>query len=119
MPDGHKGVGVIINSKIRNDIANVKFVAIHCRLCFLDLAYGNSRWRIICVYMPDPWSSSLDETQTIYCHAAFIIQQAKIGQRFILMCGNFNASVGNIIPNEDLTSVGNLALILGQRVVLC
>ena len=34
-PDGHKGVGVIINSKIRGDITNVKFVAIRCRLCVL------------------------------------------------------------------------------------
>ena len=31
-PDGHKGDGIIINSKIRSDITNVKFVAIHCRL---------------------------------------------------------------------------------------
>ena len=29
-PDGHKGVDIIRNPKIRVDITNVKFVAIHC-----------------------------------------------------------------------------------------
>ena len=33
-PDGHKGDGITINSKTRNDIANMTFFAIHCRLCF-------------------------------------------------------------------------------------
>ena len=34
-PDGHKGVGIIINSKILKDISDIAFSAIHCRLCFL------------------------------------------------------------------------------------
>ena len=77
MTPGNKGVGIIIKSKIRSDITSVKFVTIHCRLYFLNLAYGNFRWRLICAYMPDSWSSLLDETQTLYDHAAFPLQQAK------------------------------------------
>ena len=60
--------------------------------------------------MTDSWSSSLDETQTLYDHAAFLVQQATNNQRFVLICGDFNASVGNIIPNEDATPVGDVGI---------
>ena len=76
----------------------------------LDLAYGNSRWRVICAYMPDSWSSSLDKTQMLYDNAEFLVQQVKNDQRYVLICSDFNASVGNIIPNEDPTSVGNFGI---------
>ena len=48
----------------------------------------------------------------------FQFNKGKNDQRCVLICGDFNASVGDIIPNEDPTSVGVIfALVLGQRVV--
>ena len=55
----------------------------------------------------------LDETQTLYDHAAVLVQHSKDDQRCVLICGDFSASVGNIIPNEDPSSVGNL--VFGPR----
>ena len=56
--------------------------------------------------MPDSWSSTLDETQILYDHIAFIVQQAKLDRRFVLICGDFNANIGDLIPNEDHACIG-------------
>ena len=80
-PDGHKGVGFVICNKIRSQLSSIMFRAIHCRLCILDFSLGNQQWRFVCVYLPDSWTSSLDETQTHYAHMSFLIQEAKDDHR--------------------------------------
>ena len=84
----------------------------HCEMHWLLLNNGQTRMRLGAIYMPQESKTSLTTLKEIYREIEDQINIAKEKQECLLMLGDLNCKVGNLIPNnsETITKGGRLLI---------
>ena len=113
-PDGRKGVGFVIHRRFMAQCGKLAFQALSPRLAVLDADVGRGRWRFVSVYLPTGDSAEVwSEREAAYVVLSDLVVQARAEGRYIVLGGDFNASVGALRPWERPSKLGRFGV--GER----
>ena len=78
-------------------------------MCAIDLNIRGRHLRMICAYMPTAWDADI-QVEGVYRQMSRLCEEARKANRTPLIFGDFNAVVGNRIPQDNASIVGENGL---------
>ena len=101
----HQGVGIVVSKRCWGSMQDVVFHAYSPRVCSLTFRLANKEFVACACYMPTSWDTD-EAVMEVYELLDLILYSRDCVNRLLLLGGDLNACIGQMLPQDDLASWG-------------
>ena len=101
----HQEVGIVVSKRCWGSMQDVVFHAYSPRVCSLTFRLANKEFVACACYMPTSWDTD-EAVMEMYELLDLILYSRDCVNRLFLLCGDLNACIGQMLPQDDLVSCG-------------
>ena len=101
----HQGVGIVVSKRCWGSMQDVVFHAYSPRVCSLTFRLANKDFVACACYMPTSWDTD-EAVMEVYELLDLILYSRDCVNRLLLLGGDLNACIGQMLPQNDLASSG-------------
>ena len=101
----HQGVGMVVSKRCWGSMHNVVFHVYCPRVCSLTFRLAKKDFVACACYMPTSWDTD-QAVMEVYELLDLILYSRDCVNRLLLLGGDLNACIGQMLPQHDLVSCG-------------